>query len=79
MDGICLKIETPKTSHEKRYYIRRHGELTPDDPTVVDPIMTEIESAAVEKETPVIKIIRNGHVYILRNGHVYTTMGQQLR
>ena len=79
MDGICLKIETPKTSHEKRYYIRRHGELTPDDPTVVDPIMTEIESAAVEEETPVIKIIRNGHVYILRNGHVYTTMGQQLR
>ncbi|MBR2168238.1 MAG: hypothetical protein IJ920_08030 [Paludibacteraceae bacterium] len=78
-DGICLKIETPKTSHEKRYYIRRHGELTPDDPTVVDPIMTEIESAAVEEETPVIKIIRNGHVYILRNGHVYTTMGQQLR
>lgn len=79
MDGICLKIETPMTSHEKRYYIRRHGELTPDDPTVVDPIMTEIESAAVEEEMPVIKIIRNGHVYILRNGHVYTTMGQQLR
>ena len=74
-DGICLTIETPETSHENRYYIRRRG-FNPsgqgdDIATDLDPVQNSEEKA--------MKIIKNGHVLILRNGHVYTMYGQELR
>ena len=74
-DGICLTIETPETSHENRYYIRRKGfnpSGTGDDvATDLDPVKDSGEQA--------MKIIKNGHVLILRNGHVYTMYGQEIR
>ena len=76
-DGICLEIETPEASHERRYYIRRRG-YTPG--TSTDDVPTGIAGSSVyaEGEQPV-KIIRNGQVLIIRNGHVYTMVGQQIR
>jgi hypothetical protein len=75
LDGICLTIETPETSHENRYYIRRKGfnpSGTGDDiATDLDPVQNSEEKA--------MKIIKNGHVLILRNGHVYTMYGQEIR
>ena len=77
MDGICLKIETPVTSHEKRYYIRRHGDL-PVEP-VDPPIATDYQTYGIDEILPVYKFIKDGHVYILRDGHVYTIFGQKIR
>lgn len=76
-DGICLEIETPEASHERRYYIRRRG-YTPG--TSTDDVPTDIAGSSVyaEGEQPV-KIIRNGQVLVIRNGHVYTMVGQQIR
>ena len=77
IDGICLKIETPEFSHEKRYYIRRHGDL-PIDP-VDPPIATDYQTYGIDEILPVYKFIKDGHVYILRDGHVYTIFGQKIR
>ena len=79
MDGICLTIETPAVSHERRYYIRRVA--TPDPEIPDDPIVTGVSyhSATPEYNEQAVKIMYNGHVLILRNGHVYTIFGQQLR
>lgn len=79
MDGICLKIETPVTSHETRYYIRRVGPLPtePDEPD--DPIITTGYSYSNDEDNRAQKIILNGLVLIKRNGHVYTIFGQKLR
>ena len=75
IDGICLKIETPQTNHQTRYYIRRRG-FNPQDPT--DPVATDIPQFETDGEQA-IKILQNGHVLILRNGHVYTMFGQKWR
>ena len=79
MDGICLTIETPAVSHERRYYIRRVA--TPDPEIPDDPIVTGVSyhSATPEYNEQAVKIMYNGHVLILRNGHVYTIFGQHLR
>ena len=79
MDGICLAIETPEISHQRRYYIRREGPVptVPDDP--IDPISTDIENVTNSTPLEAYKIIHNGHVYIIRNGHVYTMFGQKVR
>ena len=78
-DGICLVIETPSVSHDVRYYIRRHGPITPTEPdTPTEPITTDY--GRYEADTPpAVKIIRDGHVYILRNGHMYSIIGQEVR
>ena len=76
IDGICMTIETPETSHEKRYYIRRPG-YTPEESTNPG-TTTEIGYQAAEGEQAV-KILYHGNVYILRGGHVYTMIGQQVR
>ena len=75
MDGICLNIETPESSHQTRYYIRRYG-FKPDDGN--QGIATGFETVG-NSEDQAMKIIRNGHVLILRNGHVYTMYGQLVR
>ena len=75
MDGICLNIETPESSHQTRYYIRRYG-FKPDDGN--QGIATGFETVG-SSEDQAMKIIRNGHVLILRNGHVYTMYGQLVR
>lgn len=75
VDGICLTIETPTQSHERRYYIRRPG-YRPNDPD--EPITTELEYYPIDDEQAV-KIIRNDQVLIIRNGHVYTMFGQRVR
>ena len=75
VDGICLKIETPTESHQKRYYIRRQG-YVPEEPET--PIATGIENFEMDDEQA-IKIIKNDQVLILRNGHVYTMFGQEVR
>ena len=74
LDGICLNIETPETSHQTRYYIRRHGDL----PGGGDETGISSEPSGTEKEQAV-KFILNGNVYVLRNGHVYTMFGQKVR
>jgi hypothetical protein len=81
LDGICLEIETPEVNHEQRYYIRRPG-YNPNDPEVItdpeQPIATGNET--VEKGgSGVLKLVKNGHVFVLRDGHVYTIYGQQVR
>jgi len=80
IDGICLTIETPQQSHQKRYFIRRkgydpnQGSIDSDDQDVP----TGIEDwSSNEDET--VKIIQNGLVMIVRNGHVYTMFGQKVR
>ncbi len=79
MDGICLEIETPAYSHEKRYYIRRYGPLVPEEPDEPDTPITTGKFAFEMDEAPAVKINKNGHVYILRNGHVFTMFGQKVR
>jgi hypothetical protein len=76
-DGICISIETPEANHERRYYIRRRGFKPGGTTDPDDPVATGWTNMS-EKEQ-VIKIIRNGHVYILRAGHVYTVFGQEVR
>ena len=75
IDGICLPIETPTQSHQKRYYIRRPG-YRPQDPDA--PITTGFGNFEGDKEQAV-KIIKDDQVLILRNGHVYTMFGQKVR
>ena len=75
IDGICLTVETPTQSHQKRYYIRRPG-YRPQDPDA--PITTDFGDFGWDNEQAV-KIIMDGHVMILRNGHVYTMFGQKVR
>jgi len=72
-DGICLPIETPEVSHERRYYIRRPGYTEPS----TDPTTTGVGSDAHEEQA--VKIVYHGNVYILRNGHVFTIFGQKVR
>ena len=75
IDGVCLDIETPETSHETRYYIRRQG-WAPEGPNT--PTDTEVgHNDTYEQQA--VKIIYNGHVFILRDGHVYTMFGQKIR
>ena len=76
-DGICLSIETPEANHERRYYIRRRGFKPGENIDPDDPIATGWENQSNGEQ--VIKIIRNGLVYILRGDHVYTLLGQQVR
>jgi hypothetical protein len=75
LDGICLNIPTPATSHEKRFYIRRRG-YTPGEQTT--PVATAIYQSD-EESIPAMKVVRDGHVYILRDGQVYTMFGQKVR
>lgn len=75
IDGICLPIETPTQSHQKRYYIRRPG-YRPQDPDA--PIATRLEQFNTEDDQAV-KFIQDGVVLILRNGHIYTMLGQKVR
>ena len=77
IDGICLTIETPTQSHQKRYFIRRMGYI-PDESATETPITTGVEYYEQDDEQAV-KIIREGHVLIIRNGHVYTMFGQKVR
>ena len=77
IDGICLDIETPEISHEKRYYIRRRG-FNPNagnDPNVA----TDVQNVTGTSSDEVQKILRHGQVYILRSGHVYSVFGQKIR
>ena len=76
IDGICLTIETPTRSHQRRYYIRRHG-YTPEDETITS-IPTEIEYYQMDDDQAT-KVIRDGIVLVIRNGHVYTMFGQKVR
>ena len=76
IDGICLDIETPQISHQKRYYIRRLVMTPEEDP---EPGTTTGISDTNFNDEKAIKIVHNGHVYIVRNGHVYTMMGQRIR
>ena len=76
LDGICLEIETPETSHMMRYYIRRPGYVpTQDDENPVTTGFTPLR----EDDAAAVKFIRNGQVFILRDGHVYSIYGQQIR
>ena len=76
IDGICLTIETPTQSHQKRYYIRRKG-YNPDEPET--PIVTGMEFFDTDENEQAIKIIKDDQVLIIRNGHVYTMFGQKVR
>ena len=76
LDGICLEIETPETSHIKRYYIRRPGYVPGQNGE--NPVATGFTNLD-GKTTSAVKFIRNGHVFILRDGHVYSIYGQKIR
>jgi hypothetical protein len=76
LDGICLEIETPETSHIKRYYIRRPGYVPGQNDE--DPVATGFTPLR-EDDAAAVKFIRNGQVFILRHGHVYSIYGQQIR
>ena len=76
IDGICIDIETPQVSHQKRYYIRRLVMTPEEDP---EPGTATGISNTNYNDEKAIKIVRNGHVYIVRNGHVYTMMGERIR
>ena len=76
LDGICLEIETPETSHIKRYYIRRPGYVPGQSGE--NPVATGFTNIDGENTTAV-KFIKNGHVFILRDGHVYSIYGQKIR
>ena len=76
LDGICLEIETPETSHIKRYYIRRPGYVPGQNEE--NPVATGFTNLD-GKTTSAVKFIRNGHVFILRDGHVYSIYGQKIR
>ncbi len=77
IDGICINIVTPQQNHEIRYYIRRPG-YNPDEQTGKPVIPTGMEYNAAD-EQQVVKIVKDGHVFILRNGHIYTTVGQKIQ
>ena len=74
IDGTCLEIETPYSSHEVRYYIRRHGY----NPGSTNDVATRFEPLGTDEEQAV-KFMHNGLIYILRNGHIYTMFGQKIR
>ena len=80
IDGICLTIETPQQSHQKRYFIRRkgynpdQGSTDPDEPGVATGVY-DLSS----DDDEAIKIVKDGHILIVRNGHVYTVFGQKVR
>ena len=76
LDGICLEIETPETSHMMRYYIRRPGYVPGQDDE--NPVTTGFTPLR-EDDAAAVKFIRNGQVFILRDGHVYSIYGQQIR
>ncbi len=65
LDGICLEIETPETSHMMRYYIRRPGYVpTQDD----DPVTTGFTPLR-EDDAAAVKFIRNGDMCTLSTGN----------
>lgn len=76
LDGIRLEIETPETSHIKRYYIRRPGYVPGQSGE--NPVATGFTNLDGEN-TSAVKFIKNGHVFILRDGHVYSIYGQKIR
>ena len=76
LDGICLEIETPETSHIKRYYIRRPGYVPGQNDE--NPVTTGFTPLR-EDDAAAVKFIRNGQVFILRDGHVYSIYGQKIR
>ena len=76
LDGICLEIETPETSHMRRYYIRRPGYVPGQNDE--NPVTTGFTPLR-EDDAAAVKFIRNGQVFILRDGHVYSIYGQQIR
>ena len=76
LDGICLEIETPETSHMMRYYIRRPGYVPGQSDE--NPVATGFTPLR-EDDAAAVKFIRNGQVFILRDGHVYSIYGQQIR
>ncbi|MBQ9602842.1 MAG: hypothetical protein IJR42_03435, partial [Paludibacteraceae bacterium] len=78
LDGICLEIETPETSHQTRYFIRRRGFNPNGQGNQDDPIATGVGDVNANN-TNVMKLIKGGHVLILRDGHVYTMFGQKIR
>ncbi len=75
IDGICLPIETPETSHMLRYYIRRPGYKPGETESPITTGFTPLNG----EESAAVKFIRNGQVFILRDGHVYSVFGQQIR
>ncbi len=75
LDGICLEIETPETSHLKRYYIRRPGYVPGQEENPITTGFTNLDG----ENTTAVKFIKNGHVFILRDGHVYSIYGQKIR
>ena len=74
-DGIYIDIQTPEHSHEVRYYIRRQGYKQPSGTDIA----TDFEPYEAKDEEPVVKFIKNNHVYILRRGQVYTILGQRVQ
>ena len=78
VDGICLDIETPVVSHEKRYYIRRAGYQPGETSTPVATDNGGWRTANGEGERAQ-KILRNEQVLIIHDGHVYTMFGQKIR
>ena len=75
IDGIYLTIETPTQSHERRYYIRRHGYKEQSGTEIA----TDVEIIEPADDEQVMKFIKNDQVYILRRGQVYTILGQPVR
>jgi len=75
LDGICLEIETPETSHLKRYYIRRPGYVSGQEENPITTGFTNFDG----KNASAVKFIRNGHVFIIRDGHVFSIYGQKIR
>ena len=75
IDGICLPIGTPETSHMLRYYIRRPGYKPGETESPITTGFTPLNG----EESAAVKFIRNGQVFILRDGHVYSVFGQQIR
>ena len=77
LDGICLEIETPEMNHQMRYFIRRPG-FSPEQSEGDHPLTTGLENREMNNMN-VIKLIKDGHLFILRDGHVYTAFGQKIR
>ena len=77
LDGICLEIETPEMNHQMRYFIRRPG-FSPEQSEGDHPLTTGLENGEMNNMN-VIKLIKDGHLFILRDGHVYTAFGQKIR
>ena len=78
IDGICLTIETPEKSHQRRYYIRRRGFKPGENTDPEEPITTGMEFFDTNENEQAIKIIKDDQVLIIRNGHVYTMLGQKV-